>query len=523
MTTRTTNDISPVTLEMHQAGKGDLLRIVGDGGSVIIDSGTAECAPTLRRLLADKRCELLVLTHLDADHFGGLQQLLQEYFRGQANDVSWPQEVVVNDFEPRDAVESVRAVLGADGPTDFDSLIAQAREWQQGARESTKVAIRGDGDRKSRIGGVIPALVEVDDAAFAYLATFSSSPKWPWPDFYALREIDELAHAYGDRDLIDMIHDLLFRLDRERGDERLRDERFALDGGAVAVVRRTHTRQPGISVSINDNSLLDGTTSDIPAGLPAPVRGLLHLARRGPQILESVKTASNTITLIEALRKIIGKDKVTFAQVEHRPRITALRDALTLHIVGPDEPELQGLRKKWNEIRQRGQIHMRAQHTMFLEASLFAADAGRFRMDTSVTNRSSIQFVADTLRGRAILTGDGRPDTLERTIKKLSSLPSRHCHVFKAAHHGSDHNIDLRQDPNTVLNQFQPSEIWVSGDDTTHPAREFLRYLHEQREHVKFEIAVTNANENVRAMQSRLPIRVMKDDQPFTRDLNSPA
>ncbi len=517
----------PVILEMHQAGKGDLLRIVGGGQSIIIDSGTADRSERLRRLLAEMPCELLVLTHLDADHFGGLQQLVQEHFDGKANEVRWPAEIVVNDFEPREAVESVRAVVGADDPINLDSLIAQAREWQAAGRESTSVVTstreRRPCHRHGRLRRSSKRMTRHSSISLHHLR--NNRDDGLSKTHTSLRTFDKLSHEYGDeaahRHGSSVRRGWFFR---EGGNAYRQNERvFLLDSGAVLVTRRSQTRRPGISVFINDPSLVDGTEGTIPAGLPPPVRGLLHLAQEGPQILESVKLASETMTLIEALRKIVGKDKVTFAQVEKRPRISALHDALMLHVVGPDEPELRGLREKWREIRERGQIHVGMRHTAFLEATFFAADAGRFRMDTSVTNRSSIQLIADTALGRAVLTGDGRPDTLDRVVETLSSLPSRRCLVFKAAHHGSDHNIDLRQDPNKILNRFQPKQIWVSGGDKFHPAREFLRYLHEQRQHVPFEIAVTNANENVRAMQPRLPIRLMEDDAPFTCDLNSPA
>lgn len=515
--------IPPVILEMHQAGKGDLLRIVSNGRSIIVDSGTSDHAPTLRRLLDEMPCELLVLTHLDADHFGGLQQLVQDFFdEGKPNDLQWPAEIVVNDFEPRDAVESVRAVVGGDGQVDIDSFIAQAREWREPARELTHV-MKTTGDLRPPLSAEAPAIVEVDDAAFGFLAASTSAQRRRWQfDEDLFDRLHSMAHDDGDPRIIEFVHDLVGTFESRNlfKERRLNGRVLSIDGGAVLVTRRTRTRQPGVSVWINDQSLLDETTGDIPVGLPPAVRGLLHLVHHGTPILESVKTASDTMTLVEALRVILGKDKVTLAQVEERPRITALQGALTLHVVGPDEPELKRLREKWSEIRERGRVHMRMQHTAFLEASFFAADAGRFRMDPSVTNRSSIQVVADAARGRAVLTGDGRPDTIERHLR---SLPLLHCQVFKAAHHGSDHNIDLRQDPNEILKTFQPDQIWVSGGDKFHPAREFLRYLQQQHEHVKFEIAVTNANPNVQAMQSRLPIRVMGKNEPFTCDLNSQA
>src|ERR1051325_10337322 len=154
-----------VILEMLQAGKGDLLRIISGGRSIIIDSGTADRSETLRRLVGEMPCELLVLTHLDADHFGGLQQLVQESFENQAKTVQWPAEFVVNDFEPRDAVESVRAVVAADGPLPIDSLIARAREWQEAAREMTPVTTASE-DRRPPLSAEAPAVVEADDAAF---------------------------------------------------------------------------------------------------------------------------------------------------------------------------------------------------------------------------------------------------------------------------------------------------------------------------------------------------------------------
>jgi hypothetical protein len=76
----------------------------------------------------------------------------------------------------------------------------------------------------------------------------------------------------------------------------------------------------------------------------------------------------------------------------------------------------------------------------------------------------------------------------------------------------------VRQHPNRILSRFKPAEVWISGGDPNHPAREFLAYLQGERDYLQPRIAVTNENEHVEAMKKRMPIDVMHGT-PFTADL----
>lgn len=495
---------APIRLEMHQAGKGDLLAFIHGGGrSVIIDSGTGTYANTLGQLLAQTQCELLVLTHLDADHFGGLRELLQRQHSGQIPNVRWPAKILVNHFEPAIALDAIREAAGGDGEEgsgDVQGLIgrsiAAAQQWIEENREAavekgSDEVLRGDG----------PTVVRVDAMAFDYLRATAATGD----DRISERELSSLHHfalINNERELHEWVHDSVIGM----RPHKVNAEHGVLFLDGAVVIRR---RDPGSHVQIRRRTKR-ADNQPIPSDLPPSVRGLLHMQLRGTPILDSLRETAEAITLIEALK---GVSRLQKAQAGDRE--TAFDRELRLVVLGPDDTELDELRKKWAEIRLRGQIHTNFSYLAFLEASMFAADAGRYKADSSVTNRSSIQIFAETDRACAILTGDGRPDTLERVLDRIP-LPSRECRVFKAAHHGSDHNIDISQNPNRVLSRFQPQAIWVSAGDSHHPSRPFLDYLSQQT--TRPPLFITNRNAHVDAMEQRLDIEIM-NAAPFVSEL----
>ena len=503
-----------VYLEMHQAHTGDFLRLTDGDESVIVDSGTAQCADMLLDLLREMPCELFVLTHLDSDHFGGLQRLVQDYFDGKVRHVPWPRLILINDFVPRRSVGAVLSAVSAnalDRPAGetIDLAIRAANAWREGQDEqlvSNDVSEdAGDGQH----------VLEVDSAAFDYIAD-SSGAWWPGEGPAQRRLIRRLVEDYPwDYLPRPYWHDLLRALRREidgtdsdRVEQPLEFFRFE----NVLIKRRKDNRR-GARLSSHSrrvvNSLKHGT---IPPDLPPVVRGVMHLALNGPKILTEVSVDAATLTFIEALRHLPG---VTLESMTAGHNRKALSGALELRAIGPDDLEIDRLRHAWSRVRDRGTIHQRGMHFMFLEATAFSAIAHRQSLDPSVTNRSSIQLIAKGANGYAVLTGDGRPDTLDRTIDP-STLPSTPCRVFKAAHHGSARNIRTNQDPNVILGWFKPKEIWISGGDEKHPSDEFLKYLETQRAHTPFKIYVTNETDTVTAaIQPGLPIKVMRPPGPL--------
>jgi hypothetical protein len=159
-------------LQMFQAYEGDLLRICSDSESVIVDSGPAACAETVRDLLQSrKRCRLLILTHLDRDHYGGLRVLVEEALKARnAAALAWPDRVWVNEFEPRGSVNALMDGLEHDGdPADLlVAAIGAANEW----RAHNPVLFTDVGDEKRDrewLFGNARLHVTVGEDAFAYL------------------------------------------------------------------------------------------------------------------------------------------------------------------------------------------------------------------------------------------------------------------------------------------------------------------------------------------------------------------
>lgn len=170
-------DSVPPRLEMYQAGSGDLLRIVTPNGSIIIDSGPAAYAGKLLQLLNDagSPCRLLILTHLDADHFGGLQTLVSELLNGHFTRVRWPEVIWVNEFEPRNAVN---AVLGCVGETPEGAeeawarcsrLVGAGELWREEADQEI------GSTRGLEVPDEIEIVIDADPLSFQYLKTISSA------------------------------------------------------------------------------------------------------------------------------------------------------------------------------------------------------------------------------------------------------------------------------------------------------------------------------------------------------------
>lgn len=475
------------------------MRFVSGESSVIIDSGPPSCADKLRELLADKQSETLVVTHLDDDHYGGLHALLKECLALGANAVNWPKKVIVNHFEPDGAIGSIRTIDGgADGGAQdraiIDRAIAAGNKWRN---DTDELIVTEEWDeRDGRDAFAASAALVVDEQAFEYIAATENQ----YIDF---REIHH--RSWGDDEAHRLFHRLL---DRIYG----RDQRPTVLFDDIIVRRNPHA-QSSMRFHTRDRFLREQLENGIvPAGLPPSVRGLLHLKLHGTALLQSARSAVDAVNFIEALR-LLGI-QLAVARVGDQP-IRVLGDQLRLHILGPDAEELRRLAKKWDEIRGKLKtFHVGYQRLAFVEATMVAADIGRYSPDPSVTNRSSIQLLAETDRACAVLTGDGIPETLERTLR-TSRFPSRECRIFKAAHHGSDHNIDLRQLPNRLLSVFKPEEIWVSGFGEHHPARNFLAYLCAQPDSLRTRVLVTNRNDHVTAMSRRLRIMVMRGNEPF--------
>jgi hypothetical protein len=506
---------------MFQAHEGDLLRIHTVRESIIIDAGPPGCSATLARLLRSRaRCRLLILTHLDQDHYGGLRALVDAALKQRApRGIHWPQTVWLNDFEPRGTLNALMDGVEEDGDADeyLHAAVGAASAW---AERNRLVILDGHSEDDPNRREEPPLLdarvhVMVGPDAFDYLRRLLDQPtEMLLADVEAAVRnalsllalaLDIDAGTERDREQPDLrrrVNDALRRcnaiLDRGAPMRRRHPSALLFPGAVVTV-----SPAPGVTVRVLDpelrHRLSDG--EDITQHLPPEVGGLVHLARDGPALLHDLQRDHETVTLADALRSLPGV-RVEAATAGRRAR--PFGTDLLLQVLGPGRTDLKELRRDWRRIREKGRVHVRRSMLAFMEASLFDVARARYSIDRSVTNRSSIQVLASTASGYAVLTGDGRPDTLTEGLRTAHVPPSR-CTVFKAAHHGSAHNIVLTEDPNATLYRLNPHALWISGKDKA-PATAFVDYIERQRLWFGFAISATNLNADLRKIGGVTPL-----------------
>ncbi len=111
---------------------------------------------------------------------------------------------------------------------------------------------------------------------------------------------------------------------------------------------------------------------------------------------------------------------------------------LELTVIGPDTARIDALRKLW----QKETKHLDHPELLERSASIAAVVAGE--TDTSVTNLSSIVFVASYAGRTMLLTGDARGDYIVDGLERAGFLrngPAK-LDVVKLQHHGSARNTD---------------------------------------------------------------------------------
>jgi hypothetical protein len=367
-----------------------------------------------------------------------------------------------------------------------------------------------DGDVRSMRGVDAPLetelVIEADPESFRYLA--STAPV-PWLRYLQtemkmlialyeiVQELEKLPLS-GLQKLTQLADEITKAYQTAEAEARkigilshIRNDVIAYEEGAVLVRRAERFRIHCRSEELRD--LI--TAGKIPPLGADEVRGLLHLARNGPRLLRSVEESNEVLTLVEALHKEL--QNVTITGAKARDDTSLFSSIAHLDILGPDDTELQVLARVWDRVRRKGVIHIDRHNDALLEVALHRAMVPRYSMDSSPTNRSSIQIRATGPDASVILTGDGRQETLMRGLEQIGKGA---CRVFKAAHHGSARNIRMQEMPNRMLSKLEPEQVWVSGAGDEHPSRDFLDYLRHQYAHTPFRLKVTNANAHVNAL-----------------------
>jgi Metallo-beta-lactamase superfamily len=417
---------APRLLEMHQAGCGDLLRIRAPQGAIIIDAGPADCAQKLLDLLREQPCSLLVLTHLDADHFGGLHALVRDFLNGRLSEsVPWPQCIWVNEFEPRDAMGAVLGCIGgapetiSEADASFSHLLTAAEAWRETVDPEVRSMHGLDVSPDTEI------VIDADPASFRYLSEITPTL---WlarvnTTVNVLQTLRDLILEVEELPLLDKLHSLVrdigAGIEQATADVRaigatplVFDDVIVYDDRTLLVRAKERFR-----IHCRDSETRELiATGAIPPQVPHDIRAILQFVRNGPRLLESVAESSKVLPLVEALRRLpdvtvtgakVGDDTSRFAPIAQ------------IDILGPDDRELHVLARAWDRVRRKGQIHLDRRNDAFLEVTLFRALVPRYAPDPSPTNRSSIQMRVFGGRGAVVLTGDGRPEPLWRTLKTM--------------------------------------------------------------------------------------------------------
>jgi hypothetical protein len=193
-------------LTMLPAQQGDALWIEygpdDDPFRILIDAGTPPTAPVVRdRILAlpedRRRLELMIVTHVDTDHIGGVLKLLTDPPEGLGVGDVW--------FNERRHLEQPRgSQLGAiDGEILGEQLDALGWAWNE--RFSTRLVVLDDGDAAPpvvdldgdmRLTLLSPGLVQTDALKTRWLAELGDADLDPSAPDYAEKLSDKM-HRKG--------------------------------------------------------------------------------------------------------------------------------------------------------------------------------------------------------------------------------------------------------------------------------------------------------------------------------------
>ncbi len=170
---------------------------------------------------------------------------------------------------------------------------------------------------------------------------------------------------------------------------------------------------------------------------------------------------------------------------------------LRLWVLGPSQPNLEQYEKDWAK--------WYARH----KNKPFGAGASREaqEIDRSVTNLSSIMFLAETPGRRILMTGDGRGDDLVEGLKQagLMGAGGLHVDVLKVPHHGS-----LRNNSPQFFEQVTASQYVISAGkhkNDGNPDLDTLKWIVEaaRQRREEIHILVTNPNASTAQLEKLYP------------------
>jgi hypothetical protein len=161
---------------------------------------------------------------------------------------------------------------------------------------------------------------------------------------------------------------------------------------------------------------------------------------------------------------------------------------LTLRVVGPNQANLNELRKDWETWLAKAENDMADPSTLA-------------NSDESVPNLSSIVLLAECDGKTLLLTGDARSDHIADGLDQAGLLTNGKLHVdvFKVAHHGSNRNVTK-----TFFKKITAETYVISADGTyDNPDYDTLTWIVEAANEAgrAIEIVVTNATPSTKKLK----------------------
>jgi len=224
-------------------------------------------------------------------------------------------------------------------------------------------------------------------------------------------------------------------------------------GGVLDLVEAVAAKQTPTTIgSLWHNRPLEIVREQQPARLAAVLRERHEVERLGPGtladegetrfglVVKSVRQGDDLYAAAKAARIRINRGFRTLVAAPTPGKGYAKRKVgeLELTVIGPDTARIDALRKLWQEETK----HL--DHPTLLERSEAIAAVVAGETDDSVTNLSSIVFVARYAGRTMLLTGDARGDYIIDGLERagfLRSGPAK-LDVVKLQHHGSARNVD---------------------------------------------------------------------------------
>jgi beta-lactamase superfamily II metal-dependent hydrolase len=173
-------------------------------------------------------------------------------------------------------------------------------------------------------------------------------------------------------------------------------------------------------------------------------------------------------------------------------------DGLKLWVIGPSQAHLTRYKKDWDKWYTKHK-----DDPFSIEAVSEARD-----IDNSVSNLSSIMFLAEVPERRILFTGDGKCEDVMAGLKQagLTGPDGKlHVDVLKVPHHGS-----VRNNSRKFFQKVTASQYVISAGKHKNDGNPDLKTLIWMVENAKqrgehIDILVTNPNDSTTALQQQYP------------------